>query len=265
MYKKHFKRILDCLLASIILLLMWPLLLIIAIAIKLDSKGPALFKQIRTGKNGKEFTLYKFRSMTVNNNFYDTTEEDQVTKVGKFIRKTSLDELPQIFNILKGEMSFIGPRPWIVDYEKFFTKHQRKRLEVLPGITGLAQCSGRNCLNIKDRINIDVEYVNNLCLRLDIYVIFKTIKCVVKREGFSNSKSAIHEELKILKKQHENKKKDSGIKIVYKPSHKEKKIKVTNKNTISTINGEKSNNMYWGEVKHNEKRLGINNNTSVQC
>lgn len=221
MYQKYIKRALDFLIATFLLLIIWPILLIVAIAIKLDSKGPALFKQIRTGKKGKEFTLYKFRSMTVNNNFYDTTIEDQVTRVGRFIRKTSLDELPQIFNIIKGEMSFIGPRPWIVDYAKLFTKHQRKRLEVLPGITGLAQCSGRNNLNIKDRINIDVEYVNNVSLRLDLYIFFKTIKCVLKREGFSNSKSAIHEELKVLEKQHESKKRDTSIRIVYKP----KKIK----------------------------------------
>lgn len=221
MYQKYIKRALDFLIATVLLLIIWPILFIVAIAIKLNSKGPALFKQIRTGKKGKEFTLYKFRSMTVNNNFYDTTIEDQVTRVGRFIRKTSLDELPQIFNIIKGEMSFIGPRPWIVDYAKLFTKHQRKRLEVLPGITGLAQCSGRNNLNIKDRINIDVEYVNNVSLRLDLYIFFKTIKCVLKREGFSNSKSAIHEELKVLEKQHESKKRDTSIRIVYKP----KKIK----------------------------------------
>lgn len=225
MYQKYIKRALDFLIATVLLLIIWPLLLIVAIAIKLDSKGPVLFKQVRTGKKGKEFTLYKFRSMTVNNNFYDTTIEDQVTRVGRFIRKTSLDELPQIFNIIKGEMSFIGPRPWIVDYAKLFTKHQRKRLEVLPGITGLAQCSGRNNLNIKDRINIDVEYVNNVSLRLDLYIFFKTIKCVLKREGFSNSKSAIHEELKILEKQHETKKKDNNIRIIYKPK-KSKSIEI---------------------------------------
>lgn len=235
MYRKYLKRILDFLIATLLLLIIWPLLLIVAIAIKLDSKGPALFKQIRTGKKGKEFTLYKFRSMTANNNFYDTTVEDQVTRVGRFIRKTSLDELPQIFNIIKGEMSFIGPRPWIVDYAKLFTKHQRKRLEVLPGITGLAQCSGRNNLNIKDRINIDVEYVNNISLRLDLYIFFKTVKCVLKREGFSNSKSAIHEELKVLEKQHESKKRDTSIRIVYKPK------KVKNKHLSLETNYDENN------------------------
>lgn len=221
MYKKYGKRLLDLLIASIILLILWPILLLIAIIIKIDSKGPAIFKQVRTGKNGKEFTLYKFRSMSTSNNFYDVSKEDQITKVGRFIRKTSLDELPQLFNIIKGEMSFIGPRPWIVDYAKLFTKHQKRRLEVLPGITGLAQCSGRNNLNIIDRINIDVEYVNNISLKLDLYIFFKTIKCVLKREGFSNTKSAIHEELKMLEKQHE--KKDDNTKIIYKPKKSKKK------------------------------------------
>lgn len=221
MYKKYGKRIIDIILSSILILILWPILVMIAITIKIDSKGPALFKQIRTGKNGKEFTLYKFRSMTVNNDFYDTSKEDQVTKVGKFIRKTSLDELPQLLNILKGEMSFIGPRPWIVDYEKLFTKYQRKRLDVLPGITGLAQCSGRNNLNIIDRINIDVEYVNNISLKLDVYIFIKTIKSVLKREGFSNSKSAIHEELKILEEQH--RKKEASNKATYKSTYRRKK------------------------------------------
>ena len=166
-------------------------MIIVALLIKLDSKGPAIFKQIRSGKNGKNFTLYKFRSMTCNNDFYDKSEEDRVTKVGAFIRKTSLDELPQLINILKGEMSFIGPRPWIVDYTNLFTEHQMRILEVLPGITGLAQCSGRNNINILDRIEIDVKYVDNISLFMDIKIIFKTIIGILKREGFSNNKYAI--------------------------------------------------------------------------
>ena len=201
MYRKVIKKLLDLILALILVILLSPLMIIISIMIKLDSKGPVIFKQIRSGKNNKNFTLYKFRSMIYNNNLYDTSVEDQVTKVGKILRKTSLDELPQLFNILKGEMSFIGPRPWILDYAKYFTKHQMRRLEVLPGITGLAQCSGRNNLGIIERIDIDVEYVENMSLFLDIYIVLKTIKSVLKKEGFSNSKSAIHEELNILKNQ----------------------------------------------------------------
>ena len=201
MYRKVIKKLLDLILALILVILLSPLMIIIAIMIKIDSKGPVIFKQIRSGKNNKNFTLYKFRSMIYNNNLYDTSVEDQVTKIGRILRKTSLDELPQLFNILKGEMSFIGPRPWIVDYAKYFTKHQIRRLEVLPGITGLAQCSGRNNLGIIERIDIDVEYVENMSLFLDIYIVLKTIKSVLKKEGFSNSKSAIHEELNILKNQ----------------------------------------------------------------
>lgn len=201
MYRKVIKKLLDLILALILVILLSPLMIIIAIMIKIDSKGPIIFKQIRSGKNNKNFTLYKFRSMIYNNNLYDTSVEDQVTKIGRILRKTSLDELPQLFNILKGEMSFIGPRPWILDYAKYFTKHQMRRLEVLPGITGLAQCSGRNNLGIIERIDIDVEYVENMSLFLDIYIVLKTIKSVLKKEGFSNSKSAIHEELNILKNQ----------------------------------------------------------------
>lgn len=209
MYKRFLKKILDFMFAFIILVLLSPLMLIISLLIKLDSKGPVIFKQIRDGKNRKQFTLYKFRSMTCNNDFYDEKVEDDVTKVGRILRKTSLDELPQLINILKGEMSFVGPRPWIVDYSKYFTKHQMRRLEVLPGITGLAQASGRNNLSITERIDIDVEYVEDISLWLDIYIILKTIKCVLKKEGFSNSKFAIHEELNILKNQNKRKNKNS--------------------------------------------------------
>lgn len=226
MYKRFIKRILDLLLATILLVLLSPIFIIVSIAIKLETKGPVIFKQIRSGKHNKVFTLYKFRSMTANNDFYNTKEEDQITKVGRIIRKTSLDELPQLFNILKGEMSFIGPRPWITDYAKYFTKHQMRRLEVLPGITGLAQCSGRNNLNIKDRINIDVKYVDHISLKMDLYIFFKTIKSVIKREGFSNSKSAIHEELRILYKQHPENKKEPA-KTNYKPYKRKKTNHIT--------------------------------------
>ena len=201
-----FKRIFDIFCSLLAIIVLGIPMLIVAIAIKIDSKGPVLFKQDRVGKNKKIFKIWKFRSMFTNTDPNAPTHElgnatSHITKVGKFIRKTSIDELPQLFNILKGEMSFIGPRPWILDYAKYFTKHQMRRLEVLPGITGLAQCSGRNNLGIIERIDIDVEYVENMSLFLDIYIVLKTIKSVLKKEGFSNSKSAIHEELNILKNQ----------------------------------------------------------------
>lgn len=232
MYRKVIKKILDITLAIILIIILSPLMLIISLVIKLDSKGPVIFKQIRSGKNNKSFTLYKFRSMTCNNNFYDSSIEDQVTKVGKILRKTSLDELPQLFNILKGEMSFIGPRPWILDYAKYFTKHQMRRLEVLPGITGLAQCSGRNNLGIIERIDIDVEYVESISLLLDIYIVLKTIKSVLKKEGFSNSKLAIHEELNILKNQNKSPNKRKNNKRYNKIKQKVQSIKNTSVDSI---------------------------------
>lgn len=232
MYRKVIKKLLDLTLALILIILLSPIMLIISVMIKLDSKGPVIFKQIRSGKNNKNFTLYKFRSMTCNNNLYDTSVEDQVTKVGRILRKTSLDELPQLFNILKGEMSFIGPRPWIVDYAKYFTRHQMRRLEVLPGITGLAQCSGRNNLGIIERIDIDVEYVENMSLFLDIYIVLKTIKSVLKKEGFSNSKLAIHEELNILKNQTKSPNKKNSKKHCDKINQKAQYIKNKSNNNV---------------------------------
>ena len=159
---KVFKMVMSFILALILFIISLPLGIIVAIAIKLESKGSFFFKQLRTGKDGKEFYCYKFRSMVSGNDVRDLSKKDQVTKVGKFIRKTSIDELPQLINILKGEMTFIGPRPWITDYAKHYTKRQRKRLDVTPGMTGLAQCSGRNNISIKEKIDLDIKYVENM-------------------------------------------------------------------------------------------------------
>ncbi len=196
-----FKRLLDFIFACLLLVIFFPIMLIIAIAIKLDSKGPVIFVQIRSGKNGKEFKMYKFRSMTCNNDVHNFETENKLTTVGKIIRSASLDELPQLFNIIKGEMSFIGPRPWITDYSKYFTKNQKRRLEVLPGITGLAQASGRNDLSIKEKINLDVYYVDHMSLLMDLKVIFGTVKTVLSKQGAEMPKSGIKNELEELKGQ----------------------------------------------------------------
>ena len=137
--------------------------------------------------------------MTVDNNVLDFKSENKVTKVGNFIRKTSLDEIPQFINILKGDMSFIGPRPWIVEYAKSYTDEQRRRLDVTPGITGLAQVSGRNDISIIEKINYDLQYVDNFSLLMDIKVILKTIKIVFSKKGADLAKSGIETELKELK------------------------------------------------------------------
>lgn len=201
---KAVKRVLDFLFALLLLIILLPIFLIVSIAIKLDSKGPVLFKQLRSGKNGKEFMMYKFRSMSANNDVHDFKSENQMTKVGKFIRKTSLDEIPQLINIIKGEMSFIGPRPWITDYQKYFTKNQKRRLEVLPGITGLAQATGRNNLTVYEKLRLDVYYVDHLSFKMDMKVIYGTVKTVLSKEGAELSKSGIQNELDELK-QHKNK------------------------------------------------------------
>lgn len=196
---KHVKRFLDLLISLFVLVFAFIPMIIIAIAIKLESKGPVFFKQKRTGLNGKEFNLYKFRSMTADNNVLDFKSENKLTRVGKFIRKTSLDELGQVINIIKGDMSWIGPRPWIVEYYQNFTDEQKRRVEVLPGLTGLAQCNGRNNLSIFDKINYDIEYVDNFSFKMDLKIIFLTIKSVLSKSGAELSKSGIRDELTQLK------------------------------------------------------------------
>jgi len=203
---KLVKKVLDFFIALIMLIIASPVLLIVAIAIKLDSKGPVIFKQERTGYKGKTFMLYKFRSMSVNNDVHDFSVQDKHTKVGTFIRKTSLDELPQLFNVLKGDMSFIGPRPWITDYYDNMTRTQKRRCDVLPGITGLAQASGRNAITIFDKINYDLEYVKNISLIMDIKIVFLTIKAVISKKGADAGKSTIQDELNDLKNQKKSKK-----------------------------------------------------------
>lgn len=194
-----FKRMIDIVFAVIGLVVASPIMLVTALAIKLDSKGPTLFKQERTGRFGKTFMLYKFRSMVVSNDVHDFKCADKHTKVGNFIRKTSIDELPQFINILKGDMSFIGPRPWITDYWENMNEEQRHRCDVLPGITGLAQAKGRNAITIFEKINYDLEYVQNFGLMQDIKIVFLTIKTVLSKKGADAGKSTISNELKELK------------------------------------------------------------------
>ena len=198
---KYVKRGLDLTIALIMLLVLLIPMIIIAISIKLEDKGPSLFKQERTGKDGKNFKLMKFRSMKVNNDVRDFSKGDQYTKVGKFIRKTSLDELPQIFNIIKGEMSFIGPRPWIPEYFEYMNETQRGRVKVLPGMTGLAQASGRNGISIFQKISYDLQYVKNFSFKQDIYIVFKTIYVVLKKESVDIGKLGIKSEIEDLKTQ----------------------------------------------------------------
>ena len=193
------KRLFDVSVALIGIIILSPLFIIISIAIKLDSKGPVFFRQKRTGKFGKPFTLYKFRSMVVDNDVHDLSKKDQHTRVGNFLRKTSLDELPQLFCILQTKMSFIGPRPWIEDYYENMTETQRHRCDVRPGITGLAQVKGRNDISIFEKISYDLEYIENYSLKQDLKIIFLTIVTVFTKKGVDAGKSTINNELNDLK------------------------------------------------------------------
>ena len=188
----------DFIIAIILIIIFLVPMLIIGVLIKLDSKGPVFFKQERTGKYGKNFKVYKFRSMTANNDVHDFSKQDQHTKIGNILRKLSLDELPQLINIIKGEMSFIGPRPWIPDYYENMTEYQRHRNDVLPGITGLAQIKGRNNISILAKINYDLEYVKNYSFIQDVKIFFLTIKTVLSKEGADAGKSTIQTELETL-------------------------------------------------------------------
>lgn len=191
------KRILGFVASIVIMLLFAIPMFVIAICIKLDSKGPIIYKQKRIGKNGKLFNIYKFRTMYTKEerNRKHLTHEQMVTRVGKFLRKTSLDELPQLINVLKGEMSFIGPRPWVKEYYIYFTDKQKQRCNVLPGITGLAQIKGRNGINIFKKI----EYVNNMNFWLDIKIAFETLRTVRDEKNAEISEVGIKEEISELK------------------------------------------------------------------
>jgi sugar transferase EpsL len=181
------KRIFDFLASLISIILLSPIFIIIAAAIKISSKGPVIFKQERAGKEGKSFTLFKFRTMK---NLYDDSggllaDERRITPVGKLLRKLSLDELPQFFNVLKGDMSIVGPRPLLMEYVPLYNKKQEKRLLVQPGITGWAQVNGRNAITWEQKFAYDVWYVENRSLGLDFKIMFMTFLEVFKGEGIS--------------------------------------------------------------------------------
>lgn len=193
-----FKRLLDILISLVGLIILIPFFIIIGPIIKLQDGGPIFFKQKRTGRYGKEFTLVKFRSMAVDNNALDFSRENRMTTIGKFIRRTSIDELPQFWNILKGEMSFVGPRPWIPEYYKNMTKKQRQRCLVRPGITGLAQVKGRNMISVKKKIEYDLEYVKRISFNMDVKVIVLTIFTVFKKSEACSSKHDMKDEISEL-------------------------------------------------------------------
>lgn len=182
MYAKYFKRMLDFILSLIALIILSPILLIVAILVRIKLGSPIIFKQQRPGKNEKIFTLYKFRTMTdkkdENGNLLPDSE--RLTKFGKILRSTSLDELPELVNILKGDMAIVGPRPLLVKYLPYYTEEEKHRHDVRPGLTGLAQICGRNNLDWNERFEMDLKYVNSVSFKEDLIIIFKTISSVLK-------------------------------------------------------------------------------------
>jgi undecaprenyl phosphate N,N'-diacetylbacillosamine 1-phosphate transferase len=183
-YIRIIKPALDFFFATIGLIILSPLFLVISIAIKIDSRGPVFFKQERVGKDCKVFNIIKFRSMTLStdNKGIPLKDKDRITAIGNILRKTSMDEIPQIINIMRGKMSFIGPRPLLVRYMPYYTERENKRHLILPGITGLAQVNGRNLLNWDDRLEIDIEYVENISFERDLKILVLTVLKIIKFE-----------------------------------------------------------------------------------
>ena len=192
MYKKYFKRIVDFSISFLGLLVLSPLFLIVIIFLFITNNGNPFFFQNRPGKDGVVFKIVKFKTMNdkKDQNGNLCSDEMRLTKIGSFIRKISLDELPQLVNVLKGDMSLIGPRPLLTNYLHLYTEYQNRRHEVKPGITGLAQVNGRNAISWGEKFDYDVLYVDTISFALDLKIIFLTIKKVILKEGINSDNAA---------------------------------------------------------------------------
>ncbi len=196
---KNVKRLFDFSLAFFAVIILSPLMALCSLLIKLDDGGPVLFKQNRPGKDGKIFKVYKFRTMSIrtrDEKGNQLSDMQRMTKIGKLLRKTSLDEIPQFVNILKGEMSFIGPRPLLCEYLELYSPRQARRHEVRPGISGLAQVNGRNAITWEEKFEYDVWYVDNMSFLLDIKILIKTVVNVFTGEGINSSENNTMEKFK---------------------------------------------------------------------
>lgn len=196
MYRKFFKRFFDVLLSGCALILLSPVLLIVAVLVRTKLGSPVIFCQERPGKNEKIFKMYKFRSMTDarDENGVLLPDEVRLTRLGRILRSTSLDELPELWNILRGDMSIVGPRPLLVKYLSLYNEEQRHRHDVRPGLTGLAQVHGRNALSWEERFTYDVDYVSRITALGDLKILLQTVSSVMRREGISSGTSATMEE-----------------------------------------------------------------------
>lgn len=192
MYKRYIKRILDFIIAIFTFVLLSPIFILVTLLLCIVNKGNPFFFQQRPGKNEKEFKIFKFKTMTDRRDTEGNLLHDEIrlTKIGKFIRKSSLDEIPQLLNVIKGDMSLIGPRPLLTQYLPLYNLKQKRRHEVKPGITGWAQVNGRNTISWKDKFDYDVWYVDNASLLLDLKILFMTIFKVFKSEGINEKNEA---------------------------------------------------------------------------
>lgn len=198
MYRLFIKRFLDFILSLLALIVLSPLLLIIAILVRIKLGSPVIFKQERPGLNERIFTLYKFRTMTDKRDSDGNLLPDEIrlTKFGKLLRSTSLDELPELVNMIKGDMSIVGPRPLLVRYLPLYNDKQKHRHDVRPGFTGYAQVNGRNAISWEEKFDLDIYYVNHVSFFMDVKIIIKTVKTVIFRKGISSDTSSTMEEFK---------------------------------------------------------------------
>ena len=188
---KYIKRVLDFIMALILIVLSSPVMLVVAVLIMIQRDGPVFFRQERPGKDGKIFLLHKFRTMSTitEKDGRKLSDMERMSKLGSFLRKTSLDELPQFFDIISGNMSFIGPRPLVKGYLELYTPEQMRRHEVLPGISGWAQINGRNSISWEEKFELDVYYVDNMSFWLDVKIFFTTLKNVLLSVGINSSEN----------------------------------------------------------------------------
>lgn len=198
MYQLFIKRLFDFILSLMAIIILSPVFIIVALLVRIKLGSPILFKQERPGLNEKIFKMYKFRTMTseVDKEGNLLPDEVRLTSFGQLLRSTSLDELPELFNIFKGDMSIVGPRPLLVKYLPLYNDEQKHRHDVRPGLTGLAQVNGRNAISWEDKFKYDVEYTKNVTFMNDLKIIFETILKVIKRDGISSEKSVTMEEFK---------------------------------------------------------------------
>lgn len=198
MYSKYIKRVFDFILSLMALIVLSPILLVTYILVRIKLGNPAIFKQKRPGKDERIFTLYKFRTMTDEKDEEGNLlpDEKRLTKFGKFLRSTSLDELPELINILKGDMSIVGPRPLLIEYLPLYNEEQKHRHDVRPGLTGLAQVNGRNSIAWEEKFKEDIKYINNITFINDIKIVLKTVEKVFKKEGISRRRNRNNDKIR---------------------------------------------------------------------